>query len=478
MDDKVEEKISTNNVQIDLVQTHTLQMGMVETDRAFKMELIVLSSGYERQLPKHIEWLIHGLNLWKSNVKVNELSSKRKNESDDGSSNENIAKRIQKLISPQIVQIKATNLEIEQRIDMFVQLKKSEINNSNRAEFLRKSSNPNDPDDVISCARTDAAEINRNIQMKHDVVNNDDGPLARSTFLSSNQRNDKTKELPTGVEERIQNIEKHLNLKIDVYTRIKILEDKIIQLERDYPPWAAVHFNQPNRQFPPPSPVTEITLNSIGEIIGNTGTTLPSGNKTLSNSTPTSTYHLNSNSMVEGKQMSPISPVQIQQNLKFSRTPRPIKPKSRGRGDSSMTRSIMEQLKQRRRIESEQINNITSKAVGNCPVEKKVEDILLRTSNVSLQENHQKHSSIQSKMTEITEIQNDVLNASSLNSQQDVTSNIQSQEVISIRDDRKIDPGSKSESDTDFIVSNRESMNVDNSLEINKIDNLNVDMIL
>jgi hypothetical protein len=29
--------------------------------------------------------------------------------------------------------------------------------------------------------------------------------------------------------------------------RLKFLEDHIVRLEKDYPPWAALHFNQPNR---------------------------------------------------------------------------------------------------------------------------------------------------------------------------------------------------------------------------------------
>ena len=29
--------------------------------------------------------------------------------------------------------------------------------------------------------------------------------------------------------------------------RLKFLEDHIIKLEKEYPPWAALHFNQPNR---------------------------------------------------------------------------------------------------------------------------------------------------------------------------------------------------------------------------------------
>ncbi len=55
--------------------------------------------------------------------------------------------------------------------------------------------------------------------MKLDVVNNEDGPLARSTFTSANHnRSDPNKkslaELPRGVEDRLQNIEKHLNIEI------------------------------------------------------------------------------------------------------------------------------------------------------------------------------------------------------------------------------------------------------------------------
>jgi hypothetical protein len=53
--------------------------------------------------------------------------------------------------------------------------------------------------------------------MKLDVVNNEDGPLARSTFTSTNHNrsgaNKKSlAELPRGVEERFQNIEKHLEI--------------------------------------------------------------------------------------------------------------------------------------------------------------------------------------------------------------------------------------------------------------------------
>ncbi|KAN0105694.1 hypothetical protein V8E52_010813 [Russula decolorans] len=40
--------------------------------------------------------------------------------------------------------------------------------------------------------------------------------------------------------------------------RIKFVEDHIIQLERKYPPWAALHFNQPRRGWPPPRRPTPV----------------------------------------------------------------------------------------------------------------------------------------------------------------------------------------------------------------------------
>jgi len=33
----------------------------------------------------------------------------------------------------------------------------------------------------------------------------------------------------------------------NLMSRLRLLEDHIMQLEKDYPPWAALHFNQPNR---------------------------------------------------------------------------------------------------------------------------------------------------------------------------------------------------------------------------------------
>lgn len=50
--------------------------------------------------------------------------------------------------------------------------------------------------------------------------------------------------------------------------RVKFLEDHLVRLEKDYPPWAALHFNQPHRgvrdthQFPHPSMLILTTVAS------------------------------------------------------------------------------------------------------------------------------------------------------------------------------------------------------------------------
>ncbi|KAF8757095.1 hypothetical protein RHS01_04080 [Rhizoctonia solani] len=62
----------------------------------------------------------------------------------------------------------------------------------------------------------------------------------------------------SGVNERFQAVETHLGLRYvpappaDYMLRVKHIEEHIIRLEKEYPPWAALHFNQPNRGWPPP----------------------------------------------------------------------------------------------------------------------------------------------------------------------------------------------------------------------------------
>jgi len=64
------------------------------------------------------------------------------------------------------------------------------------------------------------------------------------------------------------NLETHLAVRYvpspprSLLDRLKFLEDHVMRLEKDYPPWAALHFNQPRRGWPPPPRPTPIVVPS------------------------------------------------------------------------------------------------------------------------------------------------------------------------------------------------------------------------
>ena len=89
--------------------------------------------------------------------------------------------------------------QMKSKVNAFIQESKSNTNKSNQMEFTQL----NEQED---CARTNAADINRNIQMKLNVVHNESGPLDRSTTGLV--------KVSEGIEERIKNMEDHLNLQL------------------------------------------------------------------------------------------------------------------------------------------------------------------------------------------------------------------------------------------------------------------------
>ncbi|KAJ7268656.1 hypothetical protein B0H12DRAFT_1178642 [Mycena haematopus] len=164
-------------------------------------------------------------------------------------------------------------------------------------------------EDVSSCARTDAKTVDRDVQMKYDIAKNSDGPLRRTTrqkakapsgaadppavtttaspatrtkskSKSAAAARDKdmatspvvvkaepdAKQVHFGLDQRLGNIETHFSVKYvpaqpdSLLSRLQFLEEHIIRLEKDYPPWAALHFNQPNRGWPPPPRATPIIV--------------------------------------------------------------------------------------------------------------------------------------------------------------------------------------------------------------------------
>jgi len=138
---------------------------------------------------------------------------------------------------------------------------------------------------IPSCARTDAKMQNREIQMKYDIAKNEDGPLRKTMKATASEgvdgqhkfiRSLKDGEDPSivasehhpGLDDRMRNIETHLAVRYvpsaprSLLDRLRFLEDHVIHLEKEYPPWAALHFNQPNRGWPPPPRTTPIIVPS------------------------------------------------------------------------------------------------------------------------------------------------------------------------------------------------------------------------
>ena len=134
------------------------------------------------------------------------------------------------------------------------------MNQSNQQEYIRKRQNTGeDPngdktgllwaDEKDTAARTDAIKIDRTSQIKHDTILNQDSPDLQKTISPITV----TTPASPMLEERIQNIESHFNIlysprpPASLGTRISLLEQHIMALEREHPAWSALHFAQPGR---------------------------------------------------------------------------------------------------------------------------------------------------------------------------------------------------------------------------------------
>ncbi|KAJ3150711.1 hypothetical protein HDU86_006328 [Geranomyces michiganensis] len=193
-------------------------------------------------------------------------------------------------LPPALVQLKTKKAGVDKKIEAFITAKRAQIDASNQREFLRPRRSPED----ANCARVDAVQLNRTVQMKLDIAHNESGPLERSTTRAAEAGPEEERgrqrgnalsvtacancAFLDGIEERLGNIQEHLNVsfvsrnRVDVFTRIKALEDKIVQLEEDHPAWAAFYFKQPNRdqdtdqalQRDPPQ--TVVTIDGAGKV--------------------------------------------------------------------------------------------------------------------------------------------------------------------------------------------------------------------
>ncbi|KAG0293829.1 hypothetical protein BGZ98_002025 [Dissophora globulifera] len=259
------------------------ELGFIESSRMVAAEELVLSAAQKKGAPGIIQKFSRllqesTLESWISVTNSTSGSSKRQNADSSDLDTDTLdsikRRRVDDVHS--MIQENASRAEIGDRMVQFMAAKRDQINESNRQEFIGgrgqtayDSADPLSADDD-GCARVDARKLNRTIQMKLETVKNE--ALTKTNPRTHAPANDVSL-ASSGLDERLRNIQIHLNLRIaavpacTIAERIRIVEDVIIQLERDYPLWSALHFNQPNRMFPPPPSVTTVSRNSRNQIV-------------------------------------------------------------------------------------------------------------------------------------------------------------------------------------------------------------------
>ncbi|KAF8658332.1 hypothetical protein AX16_002099 [Volvariella volvacea WC 439] len=243
------------------------EMGLYQTLVAFENDLLVLNADWEEGIiHTAAKKLIHNLQVGvSSEVEQDLVRASEERKLGHIHLSDNRAPHPQSSLNRTMATMIANN--------------RARNDKSNLNEFVKPIERMQErgDDSSGSCARTDAKVLNRDVQMRYDIVKNEDGPLRRTVkaldkdssqplpeaILDGGQNSATTDEgdmasrIP-GLDERVKNIEQHLAVRYvptppkTLLMRLKYLEDHIIKLEREYPPWAALHFNQPNRGWPPP----------------------------------------------------------------------------------------------------------------------------------------------------------------------------------------------------------------------------------
>lgn len=211
------------------------RLGLVPVKEA--SVVIAISSPHRTDAIKATDWCINKLKesvpIWKKEIYEKHQSEWKENkESCEAPKMKKIKLEIKQeielpYIPPHLIQIKASNEELDKRIESFILRKRSEIDVSNIAEFCGY-----DRGSEFICARVDATLKKRKDSKGHLQVNR---------VLNTYQRDQSSSEYltkyipPNGVEERLQNLETQLSLITstpkNIYKRLKILEDRLLLLE-------------------------------------------------------------------------------------------------------------------------------------------------------------------------------------------------------------------------------------------------------
>lgn len=130
--------------------------------------------------------------------------------------------------------------QITKSISRFIAQNRARNDTSNRNEFLlslaekkkrlQEAGSAGTGDPGPSCARTDAKTQNRDVQMKYDIVKNEDGPLRKTlkrhydakatetgTQTTTKKSDNATVSRYPGLDERLSNIETHVAVRYGTF---------------------------------------------------------------------------------------------------------------------------------------------------------------------------------------------------------------------------------------------------------------------
>ncbi|RXW15017.1 hypothetical protein EST38_g10840 [Candolleomyces aberdarensis] len=192
------------------------EAGLLETLKAFESNMLILSSDWEEEkLPSALQKLVKRLSGVSeyANPKHEEAPQQMAVDEDPSPPPIPLDERKSTYMKLANGSLPGTSTSTNKSIAQFLAQNRAKNNASNRSEFLyslserRRQIQENnetnattiDPDQIGSCARTDAKPINRDEQMRYDIAKNNDGPLSRTMKVASNVQSAKGEDTPSTV---------------------------------------------------------------------------------------------------------------------------------------------------------------------------------------------------------------------------------------------------------------------------------------
>ncbi|XP_066594045.1 molybdopterin synthase catalytic subunit isoform X2 [Prorops nasuta] len=177
---------------------------------------------------------------WKENKECDWSNSKKSMKDKRDMRNQVKSESLENQVNPQLVQIRANNVELTQRIEAFIARKREQVNAVNVQEFCcHREQSDNDEN---SCARVDAILIRRKDSKSHVKVHrvlNVCGPQTTNQALKYKETicrpSQSSSSFSSVLDDRLSVTEKVLRINKpvpkDIYARLKNIEDRILFLE-------------------------------------------------------------------------------------------------------------------------------------------------------------------------------------------------------------------------------------------------------